>query len=75
MASGISRKDELFNDLLQLMNEKGVSFSADSVEEEGNYFMQVCFLLIFFLILTNSYLFHSINSCSIFLLCAFNFHI
>ena len=39
--SNLNRKDELYNDVLTLLGERGVDFPAASADSEGSYFVQV----------------------------------
>ncbi|XP_052804571.1 uncharacterized protein LOC128234397 [Mya arenaria] len=39
--TGLNRKDELFNDIVDLCDKMGAKFSQDTVESDGRYFVQV----------------------------------
>jgi len=42
----LNSKDALFNKLLEVFNDEGLSFPKDSVDSGGNYFVQVCMLIL-----------------------------
>ncbi len=58
MENGLSRKDELYNDLLAEFESKDCKFSKSTKESEGSYIIQVqC--LAFMVILLLVFFFHT----------------
>ena len=41
IATGISRKDEIFNELIEDFRTRGATFQKSVAEEEGRYIIQV----------------------------------